>query len=65
MPLFMDLHTDWVATMQELASRTGMRELAARALLHGAALGNDGDSVAAGLLATEVQNPALQRLLEA
>jgi DNA-binding SARP family transcriptional activator len=56
---------DWVATMQELASRTGMRELAARALLHGAALGNDGDAVAAGLLATEVQSPALQRLLGA
>ena len=32
----------WVETLRELASRTGMRELTVRSLLHGAALGNGG-----------------------
>src|SRR5262249_30315142 len=47
----------WVETMQNLASRTGMRELALRALLHGAALGNEGDSAAAAILAAEIEAP--------
>jgi DNA-binding SARP family transcriptional activator len=43
----------WVDTMQELASRTGMRALAVRSLRHGAALGNKGDAGAAALLTAE------------
>ena len=41
------------------ASRTGMRELTVRALLHGAALGDAGDAALAGLLADEIDNPVL------
>jgi tetratricopeptide (TPR) repeat protein len=37
----------WVDTLQELAARTGMRDLAVRSLLHGAALGDEGDAAAA------------------
>ena len=61
-------HTDtelWVETMRELASRTGMRELTVRALLHGAALGHEGDAPAAALLAADVDNPSLHVLLGA
>ena len=53
----------WVGTMRELASRTGMRELTVRALLHSAALGDAGDAAAAALLATEVDNDELRALL--
>jgi DNA-binding SARP family transcriptional activator len=53
----------WIARMQELTSRTGMRELAVRSLLHGAALDKDGDAIAATLLATEIDNPTLDLLL--
>ena len=45
----------WVETMRNLASRTGMRELALRSLLHGAALGNDGAAAAAAMLAAETE----------
>jgi DNA-binding SARP family transcriptional activator len=45
----------WIETLQELAARTGMRGLAARSLLHGAALGNEGDAAAAALLITDVR----------
>ena len=41
-------HT-WVETMLDRASRTGMRELGVRALLHGAALGDLGDAEVAAL----------------
>jgi hypothetical protein len=50
--------------IQELTSRTGMRELAVRSLLHGASLGKDGDAVAAALLATGLDNPELASLLD-
>lgn len=40
----------WVEALRELASRTGMRELTVRSLLHGAALGEDSDTAAAALL---------------
>ena len=43
----------WVERMRNLASRTGMRELALHSLLHGAALGNDGDGATAAVLADE------------
>ncbi len=53
----------WVSTMQRLTARTGMRELEVRSLLHGAALGSDGDLIAARLLSADVENPALAHLL--
>ena len=53
----------WIGTMQELTSRTGMRELTVRALLHGAALGAAGDAAAATLLAGDIDNPSLRPLL--
>ena len=49
--------------MGELASRTGMRELTVRAMLHSAALGGAGDARAAALLATEIENGELHALL--
>jgi DNA-binding SARP family transcriptional activator len=52
----------WVEAMHDRASRTGMRELTVRAMLHGAALGNQGDAALAGLLAGEIGNPALEPL---
>ena len=57
-------HTEqWVDTMQQLTSRTGMKELAVRSLLHGAALGHDGDASAAALLAADIDNPSLHSLV--
>jgi len=53
----------WVDTMRERASRTGMRELIVRAMLHSAALGGTGDAPAAALLASEIENDELQVLL--
>jgi DNA-binding SARP family transcriptional activator len=47
--------TAWVETMRNLASRSGMRELTLRSLLHGAALGHDGDAAAAVMLAAEIE----------
>jgi hypothetical protein len=38
-----------------LASRTGMRDLALRSLLRGAALGDEGDGDAAAMLAAEIE----------
>jgi DNA-binding SARP family transcriptional activator len=54
--------SEWIDTMVERASRTGMRELVVRAKLHRAALGSDGDAAAAALLVPEIDNPRLQRL---
>jgi DNA-binding SARP family transcriptional activator len=53
----------WVATLRELASRTGMRELNVRALLHSAAHGGAGDADAAALLSAEIENPELHALV--
>jgi DNA-binding SARP family transcriptional activator len=44
----------WVETMRTLTSRTGMKGLELRSLLHGAALGSAGDAAAAALLAAEL-----------
>ena len=55
----------WVDAMRELASRTGMRELIVRALLHSAALGDAGDAAAAALLAADIDNPGLHALVRA
>ena len=53
----------WVDTMRHLSSRTGMRELTVRALLHSAALGREGDGSAAALVAADIDNPAVDLLL--
>jgi hypothetical protein len=53
----------WADAMRELTSRTGMRELTVRAMLHSAALGNAGDANAAALLAADIDNPELMALL--
>jgi hypothetical protein len=53
----------WVDSMRELTTRTGMRELTVRAMLHSAALGNPGDASAAALLAARIDNPVLMALL--
>lgn len=53
----------WVGTMRERASRTGMRELTVRAMLHSAALGGAGDAEAAALLAADVDSDELRALV--
>jgi hypothetical protein len=54
----------WVEDLRQLASRTSMRELVVRSLLHGAVLGQEGDAEAAVLLAREIDNPTLTALLD-
>ena len=49
----------WVEEMHDLSSRTGMRELTVRAMLHGAALGDRGDAGMAAILAADIDNPQL------
>lgn len=49
----------WVSDMEALATRTGMRELVARAYLHRARLGDAAAADAVSVLAAEVDNPAL------
>jgi hypothetical protein len=49
----------WIDALRRLGSRTGMREMTVRAMRHSAALGHDGDSDAAALLAADIQNPLL------
>jgi DNA-binding SARP family transcriptional activator len=52
----------WVNEMQDLAARSGMRELTVRACLHRAALGDGASAAAAKLLAGQIDNPALHAL---
>jgi DNA-binding SARP family transcriptional activator len=54
----------WIDDMQNLAARSGMRELSVRAHLHRAALGDEASGVAARLLACEIDNPALRAVIE-
>lgn len=49
----------WIHRLRELSSRTGMKELEYRSLLHGAAMGSEGDRAAAVLVAAEIENPLL------
>ena len=49
----------WVEAMHLLSSRTAMREMTVRALLHSAALGTAGAVDGAELLAAGIDNPAL------
>ena len=44
----------WTETMQNLASRTGMKELMLRSMRHGAALGIAGDAATAAIIAAEI-----------
>lgn len=53
---------EWVDTMRHLTSKTGMRDLIVRSLLHGAALGNDGDEHAAAVLAAEIDTTSPRHL---
>ena len=52
----------WVNELQDLAARSGMRELTVRACLHRAALGDSASAAAAKLLAGQIDNPALHAL---
>jgi DNA-binding SARP family transcriptional activator len=52
----------WAETMLDRSSRTGMRELTVRAMLHEAASGVRGDADAAVLLAADIDNPNLEPL---
>ncbi|HVL53133.1 MAG TPA: hypothetical protein VM344_02625, partial [Vitreimonas sp.] len=49
----------WIADLEALAARTGMRELVARAYLHRAKLGDPDAAAAAVVLVAEIDNPAL------
>lgn len=53
----------WVDRLRRLSSRTAMRELTVRSLLYGAALGHPDDAAAAAVLGAQIDNPALQALL--
>jgi hypothetical protein len=53
---------NWVEEMRLVTSRTGMRELDLRSLLHAAGTGAEGSLEAATLLAAEIDNPALELL---
>ena len=56
---------EWIDAMSERASRTGMRELVVRSLLHRAARGHEGAAEAAALLAAAIDNPRLLPLVTA
>jgi DNA-binding SARP family transcriptional activator len=52
----------WVADLEALATRTGMRELVARAYFHRGRLGDRAAAEAARVLAAEVDNPEVLRV---
>lgn len=54
---------EWIDTMNERASRTGMRELLVRSLLHQATRGDRGAADAATLIAAAIDNPRLSTAL--
>jgi DNA-binding SARP family transcriptional activator len=55
--------TSWVAGMRRLSSRTAMREMTVRSLLHAAALGDADAGAGADLLAGDIENPALSAIV--
>jgi hypothetical protein len=55
----------WARTLRDIASRSGMRELTVRALLHEAELGVDGSAAAAALLVDDIDNGRLADLAAA
>ncbi len=60
-----ELTTTWADAMLDRASRTGMRELTVRAMLHEAAGGVRGDAEAAAIVAVDIDNPELAGLVVA
>jgi DNA-binding SARP family transcriptional activator len=52
----------WIEAMQDLAARSGMREITVRAHLHRAALGDSASAAGARLLAREIDNPSLHAI---
>jgi hypothetical protein len=54
-----------VRSLRTLASRTGMRALTVRALLHAEALGDEGAAEVAGVMAEGIENPVLSALVSA
>jgi DNA-binding SARP family transcriptional activator len=54
----------WIEDLESLAARTGMREFVARAYLHRRDLGDNDALEGARLLAAEIDNPSLHRLIE-
>ena len=58
------LTRQWVDELRDLSSRTQMRELTVRSMLHSAALGDRADLDAATMLAADIENPELSRLVE-
>jgi DNA-binding SARP family transcriptional activator len=54
----------WVEELAQLAGRTGMREMLARAYGHRAQLGDASSLTAARLLAAAIDNPALSAILD-
>lgn len=59
------LLTSWASAMLDRSSRTGMRELTVRAMLHQAASGSRGVAQMATLLADDIDNPVLSSLVAA
>lgn len=57
--------SEWVEDLASLAARGGMRELAVRACLHRAALGDAAAATAARMFATGIDSPALHGRLAA
>ena len=55
----------WADDMLDRSSRTGMRELTVRAMVHRAASGVRGDAEAAAMLADDIDNPELAPLVAA
>jgi DNA-binding SARP family transcriptional activator len=55
----------WASAMLDRSSRTGMRELIVRAMLHQAASGSRGEADAAALMADDIDNPVLSALVAA
>jgi hypothetical protein len=51
--------TVWLDELQDIAARSGMRELTARALTYRASLGDSPSAQAAQLLISEIDNPLL------
>jgi hypothetical protein len=54
----------WIGELEAIAARRGMRELLARASVHRARLGEPGALEQARSLAAQVDNPALDALVE-
>jgi DNA-binding SARP family transcriptional activator len=54
---------EWIEQMRHQASRTGMRELTVRAMVHGAALGSRRDVGVLELFAASIDNPMLAQAI--